>query len=268
MRSAGQRPQARRPSLWVTALRTVALGVLTAFAVRTLIAEPYSIPSGSMMPGLLPGDYLIVDKSAYGYSSASFPWGIATFEGRAGAELPKRGDVVVFVSDALPGSYFIKRAAALPGDTVQMRGGRLVLNGTEVRRVRSSDFRLPASPASTCGRGIRVNTGAGAADCLFPRYREQLPPGLWMDTLSGAGPLDEMPELTVPGGHIFVLGDNRADSADSRLGREEGGMGLVPLEALVGRASFVFFSLDDSASWERPFNLLGSVRLERIGMTL
>lgn len=261
----------KRESLgsWVRFLLTFAL---LAWVLRSLIVAPFSIPSGSMLPNLLIGDYVMVTKWPYGYSRHSFPFGIPAIEGRIFGDLPKRGEVVVF---KLPGDErvdFIKRVVGLPGDTIEMRGGMLILNGRPARRERVSDVAIPVSANSPCrvvgdARPMIVSDGAGGQYCRFPTYRETLPGGasqLVIDQVEN--PLaDDFGPITVPDGHVFLMGDNRDDSLDSRFGVTEGGIGFVPVENLVGRALFNFWSTDGSANYFLPWTWFTALRADRIG---
>ncbi|HMI40385.1 MAG TPA: signal peptidase I [Sphingomicrobium sp.] len=245
---------------------------LLAWILRSLIVAPFSIPSGSMLPNLLIGDYVMVAKWPYGYSRYSFPWGIPKFEGRILGGLPKRGDVVVFKLPGNEGVDFIKRVIGLPGDTIEVRGGMLVLNGKAAPRERVPDFAIPISPNSPCrvvgdALPMVVSDGAGGQACRYPTYRETLPGGrseLVLDQVD-VPRADDFGPVTVPAGHLFLMGDNRDDSLDSRFGVTEGGIGFVPVENLVGRALVIFWSTDGSASYWLPWTWFSALRGDRIG---
>jgi signal peptidase I len=229
--------------------KLIAAALLVALTLRSLVYEPFSIPSKSMLPGLMVGDYLFVAKWPYGYGRYSLPLAPDLFDGRRiGAALPERGDVIVFKTPRDNRTDYIKRVIGLPGDRVAMVSGVVVLNGVPVTRrpITGGD----PSPTE-CGRqgGYR-----------FDLFEERLGGRSYrvLDEVH-AVPLDDMPEVIVPAGHVFLLGDNRDDSADSRLSVAEGGVGLVPVANIVGRADFVFLSLDPERHW---------VRASRIGLAL
>jgi len=244
--------------------------IVLAWVVRSFIAAPFSIPSGSMLPTLYIGDYLIVGKWPYGYSRYSFPFGFPTFDGRILARLPHRGDVVVF-RHPRDNADLIKRVIGLPGDTVAVVDGRLILNGKAVQRQPLPPTRVPVSPNSPC-RAVyparaRVAVNGGRASCRFAAYRETLPGGPSYTVLDQLdhGPADDFAATRVPGGHIFLMGDNRDDSLDSRFAAGQGGIGMVGQENLIGRALVTFWSTDGSASYARPWTWFTALRTDRIG---
>ena len=216
-------------------IRTVVYAIVIAVGIRTFAYEPFSIPSGSMIPTLLIGDYLFVSKFAYGYSRHSLPFSLPLFEGRIFATSPKRGDVAVFKfpvkENSNYGKDYIKRVIGLPGDRIQVRFGFLHINGKPVRRLKIEEFEFP--------------DGFHAGDRVA-QYIETLPNGsrhrlieMFGDRLDGDGGrpnYDNTREWLVPANHYFVMGDNRDNSSDSRAGW------TVPMENLVGRAEFLFFS--------------------------
>ncbi|HEX6217773.1 MAG TPA: signal peptidase I [Sphingomicrobium sp.] len=247
--------------------------VILAWLLRSFIAAPFSIPSGSMLPTLRIGDYLLVAKWPYGYSRYSFPWQVPSFEGRLLSRLPARGDVVVFRP---PGanSEFIKRVIGLPGDTIEIRGGMLVLNGRALPRESRGRFAMPVSANSPCrvvppAEPMVRPDAAGQATCLYPAYRETLPGGrsyLVLDQVDNPR-ADDFGPIRVPQGHVFMMGDNRDDSLDSRFSPMEGGIGFVPVENLVGRAMITFWSTDGSSSYLKPWTWFTALRGSRIGTT-
>ena len=245
---------AKKPTNWASEIWQLFLLVLAVLAVHSLIAKPFFIPSGSMLPSLLIGDRLIVSKFPYGYSYLSPSINIRPeIPGRLFARLPERGDVAVIKSPRDKTDY-IKRVIGLPGDTVQMKDGALWLNGVAVPRVRVADTQIPVSPNSDCVTPIdasfRTTTDAGEPVCRLPTYRETLPGGRSYLTLDLAQtPQDNTEAAIVPEGHIFLMGDNRDKSEDSRFDPLIGGLGMLPIENLVGRAEFLTFSLDGSSSW-------------------
>ena len=228
-------------------IRTVIYAVLIALVIRTFAYEPFNIPSESMLPTLLVGDYLFVSKYSYGYSRYSLPWGLPLFDERILKSEPRRGDVAVFKLPSDNSTDYIKRIVGLPGDRVQMRDGMLHINGTVVAKKRSDDFIYERR-----GKRFRV-----------PRYVETLPEGPQHNTLDfiASGDHDTTKEWLVPPGHYFAMGDNRDNSLDSRA---VGGVGMVPAQNLVGRAEFLFFSTDGSAKiwefWRWPF----AIRFNRL----
>jgi signal peptidase I len=216
--------------------------LLLALIIRTLLFQPFSIPSGSMRPTLLEGDYLFVTKWAYGYSKNSLPFSPPLFSGRIFGSDPKRGDVVVFKFPPNPSLDYIKRVIGLPGDRIQMRDGQLFINGEPVKREKVGQIDNP--DITEMNRPVDV-------------YRETLPNGVSYDTLdlSPNAITDNTQEYVVPAGHYFMMGDNRDNSTDSRF-PPPSGVGFVPAENLVGRANIIFFSIADGASpleiWRWP----------------
>ncbi|WP_239016906.1 signal peptidase I [Sphingomonas ginkgonis] len=242
--------------------------LVAAWVLRCLIVAPFSIPSGSMLPGLYIGDYLLVAKWPYGYSKNSFLFGIPPIPGRLFSHLPERGDVVVFIGPE--GEDVIKRVVGLPGDTIATRDGQLILNDRPVARQAIPDVQLPVSPNTPCRQitpaGVSMSVPAGQP-CAFHAYRETLPNGRSYVTLDQIdNPLaDDFGPVRVPAGTVFMMGDNRDDSADSRFAPEMGGMGFVPVENLVGRALISFWSTDGSASWINPISWFTALRPSRMG---
>ncbi|WP_193175635.1 signal peptidase I [Oricola nitratireducens] len=218
--------------------------LILALLIRTLLFQPFSIPSGSMRPTLLEGDYLFVSKFAYGYSHFSLPFSPDIFSGRIWSASPQRGDVAVFKHPVSHVDY-IKRVIGLPGDRVQMRNGQLFINDKPVKREYEGQIDNPD-----------VTERFGPVDV----YKETLPNGVSYDTLdlSPNSSADNTREFVVPEGHYFMMGDNRDNSNDSRFG-----VGYVPLENFVGRANIIFFSIAGGASpleiWRWPSEL----RLDR-----
>lgn len=246
--------------------------LIAVLLIRSLIVATFSIPSESMMPRLFIGDYLLVEKWPYGFSRYSFPFSPPLFGGRILGRLPARGDVAVFKDPAGrdDGSRrdIIKRVIGLPGDTVQMRGGMLVLNGKPVPKVRIEDFVAPVTPNSPCFGPEFTEAGSdGTTRCRYPQYRETLPGGKSYTVFDlGSTIADDTRVFSVPPDHLFMLGDDRDRSGDSRFAAVEGaGVGFVPVENLVGRAGISVFSTDGSARWIEPWTWVSAGRWSRIG---
>jgi signal peptidase I len=250
--------------------RFLLLFLLFAVLLRTFVVAPFMIPSGSMMPELMIGDYLFVAKWPYGYSRYSVPFGLASFGGRIWAAEPRRGDIVVF---RYPGEDedWVKRLIGLPGDRVQMRGGRLFLNGKAVPKVRIADWLMPVTANSPCRYGGHIRppaVEAGRGICRYPRFRETLPGGRSYEVLDQVdGRADDTQVYVVPAGHYFMMGDNRDDSSDSRFSLEEKGVGLLPGDHVIGRALIAFYSTDGSAHWAKPWTWFPAARWDRVGRT-
>jgi signal peptidase I len=227
-------------------IKTVVYALLIAAVIRSFLFEPFSIPSGSMLPTLLVGDYLFVAKYAYGYSRFSFPFGFPPFSGRIMLRKPVLGDVVVFRLPSDNRTDYIKRVIGLPGDRIQIEHGILNINGKPVERRANGMF----SAADSQGFGRK-----------YKQYMEKLPNGREHRILetSDDEPQDNTGVYTVPAGHIFVLGDNRDSSRDSRFIDD---VGFVPMENLIGRAEVIFFSIDETAFAESRWGDV--IRLSRI----
>ncbi len=226
-------------------IKTVVYALLIAGIFRTLFFQPFWIPSGSMKDTLLIGDFLFVNKMAYGYSQYSCPFAMCPFSGRIFASEPERGDVVVF-RHPVSGADFIKRLIGLPGDTVQMQGGRVILNGQEVPQEAAGTFEEVFERQGPMGQYPRCENGpvGEGGTCTSSRYTETLPNGVAHDVLNivDNGGADDTGVFTVPPGHYFFMGDNRDNSQDSRFAQSSGGVGMVPAEYLIGRADRIMFS--------------------------
>ncbi|WP_423605832.1 signal peptidase I [Sphingomonas sp. MS122] len=276
--SASAPAQTPKPrSEWRDTLSFLVKLAILVFVVRSFVFAPFSIPSGSMLPRLLVGDYLFITKWNYGYSKHSLPWSLPLIPGRIFAEDPTRGDVVVFKAPPSNDTDWIKRVIGLPGDTVQMRGGQLILNGQPIPKQRIADFVLPITPnfpveglgtGGGCDADFVEQGPNGTQVCRIPRYRETLPGGKTYEVLDeGTTIADDTDVFTVPAGHVFLMGDNRDDSADSRFPQPPEGNGIrfVPMENLQGKAVVSFWSTDGSASWVLPWTWFTAARWNRIG---
>jgi signal peptidase I len=212
-------------------VKAMAVAAAIALLIRSFAFEPFNIPSGSLLPTLQIGDYLFVEKYAYGYSKYSFPFDLINFDGRIFGAQPKRGDIAVFRQPKKTGIDYIKRIIGLPGDKIQVKEGILYINDKGVMR----DFRN-AETITDDGR-----------TALYKRYIETLPNGVqhYIYEISDDGRYDNTPEYTVPDGAYFAMGDNRDSSLDSRAQDE---LGFVPAENLIGRAWFIFFSTEGAGN--------------------
>lgn len=218
--------------------------ILLAVFIRTVLFQPFSIPSSSMEKTLLVGDYLFVSKYSYGYSKYSIPFAPDLFEGRIFGSEPERGDIIVFRPNSDIETDYIKRLVGMPGDKIQVTDGVLHINGVAVKREQVGTYKPEGAPDAQNGA---------------PIYKETLPNGVSYDTLdiNPNAPGDNTREYLVPEGHYFMMGDNRDNSSDSRFA-----VGFVPFENLVGKARVIFFSVRDGASpiafWKWPNTVRGS----------
>jgi signal peptidase I len=238
---------AQKKDSWLEVVKTIVYALIIAGVIRSFLFQPFNIPSGSMEDTLLIGDYLFVSKATYGYSRYSFPFGIIPFQGRfAVMSEPQRGDIVVFKFPPDNSTDYIKRLIGLPGDRVQMKDGVLYINDVAVPKEKIDDY---------------VETVGGESRNI-PRYRETLPNGVSYEVLDRdpQGNLDNTQVFVVPEGHYFMMGDNRDNSADSRVD-----VGYVPFENFVGKAQIIFFSTNGEARiweiWKWPF----AIRYDRLG---
>jgi signal peptidase I len=251
-------------------LRFILIVALVAWLFRSLVFAPFSIPSGSMLPTLYIGDYVVVAKWPYGFSRYSFPFSFPPFKGRILSDLPERGDVVVFRPEGASAD-FVKRVIGLPGDTVEVRNGSLILNGRPVPRGDMEPVAIPISANSPCrvvsGATPMIRQSGSQQLCIYPTYRETLSSDASYRVIDqvDSALADNFPTTKVPEGKLFLMGDNRDDSLDSRFSAGEGGIGLVPVERLVGRATMIFWSTDGSASYFKPWTWFSALRADRIG---
>jgi signal peptidase I len=260
----------RKSGVWVENIKTIVYAGLIAVVVRTVAYEPFNIPSGSMIPTLLVGDYLFVSKFSYGYSRFSMPFAPDLFPGRILGSLPHRGDVAVFKYPRDTSVDYIKRIVGLPGDRIQVRQGQLYINGQLCPR-------QPEGTYVVDDGGIRM---------ALAKYQETLPaanggPGVKHDILKATDGIEasKLPGFdptrefdpnntqvyTVPPDHVFAMGDNRDNSADSRF---MNGVGFVPVENLVGKAQILFFSIDARYPWWEVWEWPFEIRWSRLLMTI
>ncbi len=260
-------------ALW-REIKGLAWVLLAVLAFHSFIAKPFYIPSESMMPVLLKGDRLVVSKYPYGWSwvSASFHV-FPHWSGRLFGHLPERGDVVIVTPPGRSDDY-IKRVIGLPGDTIEVRGGRLILNNVPVKAEVRPPAMIPVDANAPCAvgqfPGNLVEANDGRQFCRLPIVRETLPDGPTYDTVElGASPGDDYGPVVVPAEHVFLMGDNRDRSADSRFSLAEEGLGgPVPWENIGGRAEFLTFSLDGTSAWLNPISWFRALRPDRAGHSL
>ena len=288
----GEKKESRRHAIW-RELKGLLWVLLAVLAFHSFIAKPFYIPSESMMPTLLTGDRLVVSKYPYGWSYVSptipnpaaivrsailrqgaEPWGITLpfMSGRVLGNLPERGDIVIVTPPGRDEDY-IKRVIGLPGDTIEVRRGRLILNGRPVRSVVRPPAMILVDANAPCGMNQfwdrLVETDSGSF-CRLPVVRETLPNGVTYDTIDdGRSPGDDFGPIRVPAGRVFLMGDNRDHSADSRYSLDEQGLGgPVPWENIGGRAEFITFSLDGSTMLTSPSTWIAAFREGRAGDSL
>lgn len=272
--SAAPEKESKGSAIWreIKGLLWVLVAVLL---FHSFVAKPFYIPSESMMPTLLKGDRLVVSKYPYGWSWVSPSFHVFPhWQGRLFGKTPERGDIVIVTPPGQSDDY-IKRVIGLPGDTIEVRGGRLVINGKPVKSERRPPVMVPVDINVPCGiefSGFQVRAADGNAYCRLPIIRETLPNGVSYDTIDlGQSAGDDYGPVKVPADHLFLMGDNRDRSADSRfdLGPPENGLGgPVPWENIGGRAEFITFSLDGTSELLNPFSWFEALRSGRAGTSL
>jgi len=268
--------ESKGSALWreIKGLLWVLLAVL---AFHSFVAKPFYIPSESMMPGLLTGDRLVVSKYPYGWSWVSPSFHVfPPVEGRLLGKLPARGDIVIVTPPGTRTDY-IKRVIGLPGDILRMENGALTINGQAVKRETLPPAIVPVDANSPCGSerdpalyNFRTRMSDGRLYCRVPVVRETLPNGRTYETVElGRSTTDNFGPVRIPSGHLWLMGDNRDDSADSRVPEWQGGLGgAVPWENIGGRAEFITFSLDGTTEWFNPLSWFEAFRSGRAGRSL
>lgn len=275
MAKRGARNGAKDEGSWVKLIRDIVVILLLVLGIHSCVAKPFYIPSDSMMPVLRNGDRLIVSKYPYGWSYASVSFHLAPKKGgRWFGTLPERGDIVVLEHPVSRIDY-IKRVIGLPGDTIELRNGELSINGKPVKRAIQPMLAIPVDPNlpgpdSSLQRFI-TRGADGKAALELPIVRETLPGGATFDTID-MGPgytTDDYGPVTVPTDHLFLMGDNRDGSADSRVSTMQKGLGgPVPFDAIAGRAEIISFSTDGTAEWYNPLSWFSALRSGRAGTDL
>lgn len=244
--------------------------VIAVLVFRSFIFSPFTIPSESMVPRLVNGDYLLAAKWPYGISANSLPFRLPLPQGRLFAGMPQRGDVVIF-KHPVDGTDYIKRVIGLPGDSIAVVQGQVVLNGRPLPLVRAPDFEIALSPNTACAwGGSEVPRPDGSRACRYLRFTETLPGGRSHAVVDfGPTGADNFSPVIIPTGAMFVMGDNRDNSQDSRFPAAAGfGVGMVPMDNLVGRAAIIAWSTDGSADWLKPWTWFTAARWDRIGTQL
>jgi signal peptidase I len=260
---------------WWAEIKAIFWLILAVLAFHSFVAKPFYIPSESMMPILLKGDRLVVSKYPYGWSWVSPSFHVVPpVQGRLLGSLPERGDIVIATPPGQRADY-IKRAIGLPGDELEMIEGQLYINGKPIRREQRPPAMVPVDANAPCTPlefpGARVTGPDGKLYCRLPIVRETLPNGRTFDTidLGYNEAVDDFAKLTVPEGHVFLMGDNRDKSADSRVALENQGLGgPVPFENIGGRAEFITFSLDGTSQYLNPISWFTALRGNRAGSSL
>ena len=273
-----QKPAKQEENFFVFLLKLLAMVLI----FRSFVFSPFNIPSESMLPRLVNGDYLLAAKWPYGFSKHSLPLSLPIIPGRILPHQPHRGDIVIFKAPGHMDQDWIKRVIGLPGDTIQMKDGVLYINSVAVPKTRIEDFEISVSDNTHCyAQAFEKVRADGTHVCAYPQYTEALPgenggPGKTIKVLDfGAEKVNPVPGFDadntqpymVPEGDLFLMGDDRDNSMDSRFAVEMGGIGYVPQENLVGRATLMMWSTDGGASWLLPWTWFTHARLGRIGGT-
>ena len=234
----------------ISNLKSIFLAVLIALIIRSFFAEPYNIPSGSMKPNLLVGDFIFVSKWSYGFSKHSLPFSIPLIPGKIFSKLPERGEVVVFKTPEDNRTDYIKRVIGLPGDRIQIIDGKIIINDNLILRKKLKDF---------------IDTDKNSSIKRIRKYKEYFfNKEIEVLDITDQGIVDNTNLYIVPEGHFFVMGDNRDNSQDSRFTNI---VGYIPFENLIGKAQFIFFSLENSRFlelWKWP----KAIRTERLFMQI
>jgi signal peptidase I len=230
-------------------LKSIGLAVFIALLIRSFVAEPFNIPSGSMKPNLLVGDFIFVTKWSYGYSKHSLPFSIPLIPKKIFSNIPNRGDIVVFKTPEDNRTDYIKRVIGLPGDKIRVTNGEIYLNENKILRKKLNDF---------------IDNDKNAFIKRIRKYLEYHD-DLTFEVLDiiDDGIADNTKLFLVPEGHFFVMGDNRDNSQDSRFKT----VGFIPIENLVGKARFIFFSLENSRFlqiWKWPKSIRGNRIFKKI----
>ena len=264
--TVAEQPAKKEDSFIVFLIKLLAIVLI----FRSFVFSPFSIPSESMLPRLMNGDYLLASKWSYGFSKHSLPFSVPLIPGRIFASEPERGDVVIF-KHPIDQVDYIKRVIGLPGDSIAVRNGVVILNGEPIPKVQIEDFVIPVSANTSCARPrFEARDAAGNAVCAYRRFRETLPSGKTYEVLDFGPDLnDNFGPIIVPQGQLFLMGDNRDNSQDSRVpAMPGGGVGIVPQDLLVGRATVLMWSTDGSSSWVLPWTWFVAARWDRLGSML
>ena len=231
--------------------KTLLIAGSIAIFFRSIFFEPFNIPSGSMIPTLLVGDYLFVSKYSYGYSKYSFPFGVVPISDRVLDKTPKRGDVIVFRKPGEESIDYIKRLVGIPNDTIQIKKGILFINSKKIKRIKTN---------------IGIMKNIFGDEKVFTQYKETYDNLNFHHIIEASDndPFDDTIEFIVPKGHFFFMGDNRDNSRDSRTPE----VGFVPKKNLIGKAQIIFFSHNGSASFFEFWKWHKSIRFSRIGKAI